>query len=76
MAFFRLVYAIALCNIPPSLVINVTQTMIHFVPGGNQHTSELNGSKQVSLDGFEEKRELTSLLAVTSEELVVGTQSI
>jgi len=76
MTFFRLVYAIASSNIHPSLVINADRTMIHLVPGGNQRTYEQKGSKQVSMHALEEKRGFTSLLAVTSEGLVLGTQSI
>jgi hypothetical protein len=76
MTFFRLVYAIASSKIHPSLVINADRTMIHLVPGGNQRTYEQKGSKQVSMHALEEKRGFTSLLAVTSEGLVLGTQSI
>lgn len=74
MTFFRLVYTNATADIHPLHVIHADQTMIHFVPGRNQHSYDANGWKQVSLHRLDEKSGFTSLLAIAIAGTVLRTQ--
>lgn len=76
MAFFRMLYCIMHGNIHDSLVINVDQTGIILIPGGDQRTYEQQGAKQVPHWGKEEKRAFTVVLSTAINGVVLPSQSI
>ena len=51
-------------NIPPELVINIDQTGVAIVPT-SKWTMAQRGSKQVSVIGIDDKRQITALLGST-----------
>ena len=53
-------------NVPANLVINWDQTGVNMVPGG-QWTLKFVGSKQVTIAGLDDKRQITVVLAATKD---------
>ena len=51
-------------DIPPSLVINWDETAIHLVPV-SAWTMSKQGEQSIPIAGFDDKREITVILAVT-----------
>ncbi|KAG0124720.1 hypothetical protein HOY82DRAFT_493849 [Tuber indicum] len=74
--FVRLGFLIYTEQIHQTLIVNYDQTGIVLVPGGQDHTYEERGAKQVAIGGRDEKRAFTSLIstAITSE--LLPTESV
>ena len=53
-------------NMSANLVVNWDQTGVNMVPGG-QWTLESVGSKQVTIAGLDDKRQITVVLAATKD---------
>ncbi|KAI5792662.1 hypothetical protein FPQ18DRAFT_258880, partial [Pyronema domesticum] len=60
--FWRLLWRVYNGKVHASLIINIDQTQVHLIPGGNSKTYHPRGSKQVKIFGKEEKRVMTALL--------------
>ena len=56
-------YLINVHNIPQFLVFNSDQTDIHLVPIGGAKTWDTKGIKQVSVNGLEDKRQVTIVIS-------------
>ena len=62
-------------NVPPSMVVNFDQMGTKIVPISNW-TMEIQGTKQIDMIGFDDKRELTVLLAVSLSGVLLPLQVI
>ncbi|XP_062579389.1 uncharacterized protein LOC134241337 [Saccostrea cucullata] len=60
-------------SIPDEMIINWDQTGVNFVPCGKWTMAE-TGSKQVPLKGFDDKRQMTALLAISRSGAVLPPQ--
>ncbi|CDO77467.1 hypothetical protein BN946_scf184902.g1 [Trametes cinnabarina] len=63
LAFLRLIFAIALHGIKPSMIINADQAGITLMPSGKQ-TYEVRGSKDVTVHAHEEKHQILQFQSV------------
>ena len=55
--------------------VNADQTDVALVPGGDDPTYEVKGSKQVLIHGKDEKRAFICVTSVTGTGEVLATQS-
>ncbi len=62
--FFRFVYTVRREGINKYLIVNVDQTGVLLVPGGQDNTYEVKRAKQVPIHGKKEKKAFTSALSV------------
>lgn len=62
-------------SVPDSLIINWDQTGCQLVPGG-EWTMEEKGSKQVTVAGIDDKRQITLLLGITKSGTLLPPQLI
>ncbi len=74
--FFRFVYTIRREGISKYFIVNVDQTGVLLVPGGQDNTYEVKGAKQVPIHGKEEKKAFTSVLSVDLGGKVLPIQYI
>jgi hypothetical protein len=72
----RMAYLSKLHDIPPSLVVNSDHTGIHLVPTGGSKTWETKGSKQVTVHGKEDKRQVTAVVSSTSDGVLLPLQVV
>ncbi|KAI9059118.1 hypothetical protein FKP32DRAFT_1580172, partial [Trametes sanguinea] len=75
LTFLRLVFAIALHNIKPSMIINADQAGVSLMPSGKQ-TYEVRGSKDVTVHAHEEKRQMTLVVASSLDGKLLPFQSV
>ncbi|KAI9057076.1 hypothetical protein FKP32DRAFT_1584394 [Trametes sanguinea] len=75
LTFLRLVFAIALHGIKPSMIINADQAGITLMPSGKQ-TYEVRGSKDVTVHAHEEKRQMTVVVASSLDGQILPFQSV
>ncbi|OSC97296.1 hypothetical protein PYCCODRAFT_1377428 [Trametes coccinea BRFM310] len=75
LAFLRLVFAIALHGIKPSMIINADQAGILLMPSGKQ-TYEVRGSKDVTVHAHDEKRQMTVVVASSLDGQMLPFQSV
>lgn len=75
-AFFRLVYTVGNEKVHQSLLINLDQTGMIVIPGGNLRTYDEHGIHQVALLGKDEKRAFTAVLGISATGFLLGVQSI
>lgn len=62
--------------IDATLLVNVDQTSVVLIPGGNDRTYDEKGIKQVGAIGKDKKRAFTAVLAISAEGRLLPTQSI
>ncbi|OSD06981.1 hypothetical protein PYCCODRAFT_1359876 [Trametes coccinea BRFM310] len=75
LAFLRLVFAIRFHRIKPSMIVNADQTGVLLMPSGKQ-TYEVKGSKDVIVHAHDEKRQMTVVVASSSDGKILPFQSV
>ncbi|RPA71116.1 hypothetical protein BJ508DRAFT_198571, partial [Ascobolus immersus RN42] len=76
LCFYRISQAVANEQVYQSLLINIDQTGVLLNPGGDMHTYDKKGVKQVLTLGKGEKRAFTALLGITGEGDLLPSQCI
>ena len=74
--FFRFVYTVRKENIHSNLIVNIDQTGVILVPGGNDATYERKGAKQIPIHGKDERRAFTAVLSGSCKGRVLPVQSV
>lgn len=60
---FRLAYLVHGWVIPPSLVVNVNQTIVHFLPIGNKRIDIAKGAQNICVIGHGDKKQVLALVS-------------
>ncbi|KAH9855110.1 hypothetical protein C2E23DRAFT_724537 [Lenzites betulinus] len=75
LSFLRMVFAIALHRVKPSMIVNPDQAGVLLMPSGKQ-TYEVKGSADVSVHAHDEKRQMTVVVASSLDGKLLPFQSV
>ncbi|EIW57159.1 uncharacterized protein TRAVEDRAFT_125658 [Trametes versicolor FP-101664 SS1] len=75
LTFLRMVFAIMLHKIKPSMIVNADQAGVLLMPSGKQ-TYEVKGSKDVTVHAHDEKRQMTIVVGSSLDGKLLPFQSV